>query len=210
MYKLGISVEKLFSACEEKVSKAISELNRSGISIYHYSTSRDNIFDRITRLTARKEVIAAQQFEKASFDIVTEKKEDILYILKYLSSNVFPFNYVVPGYSSNNYLDLLSEIRSIEEYSKKIDIYQFTRDVPAQDSKPECIYMKVDIPLDVSQFGINLDEETIENLGFTVFSLTDFVITDVNSRRNMEQSKDNSLNQRLLLKREAINRLTQE
>lgn len=210
MYRLGIPVEKLFSMCEERVSLAISKLNRSGISINHYSTSRDNIFDRITRLTAKKEVIAAQQFEKASFDIVTERKEEILPVLKYLISNVFPFNYVVPGYSSNNYIDLLSELKSDEEYSKKIDVYQFTREIPTTDSRFRCVYMKVDIPLDVSLFGFNLDEETIENLGFTVFSLTEFIITDVNSRQKAEEGRENSLNQRLLLKREAIRRLTQE
>lgn len=210
MYRLGIPVERLFSMCEERVSLAVSKLNSSGISIYHYSTSRDNIFDRITRLTAKKEVIAAQQFEKASFDIVTERKEEILPVLKYLISNVFPFNYVVPGYSSSNYIDLLSELRSDEEYSKKIDVYQFTREIPKTDSRFGCVYMKVDIPLDVSLFGFNLDEETIENLGFTVFSLTEFIITDVNSRQRAEEGRENSLNQRLLLKREAITRLTQE
>ncbi|MCX7959724.1 MAG: TIGR04552 family protein, partial [Deltaproteobacteria bacterium] len=178
MYRTSISIENLFSACEEKVSKAISELNRSGVSIYHYSTCRENIFDRITKLTARKEIIAAQMFEKASFNIVTEKKEDVISVLKYLITNVFPFNYVVPGYSSSNYIDLLTELKSSEEYSKKTDLYQFSKETPSSDSYADRVYMRADIPLDINTLGIQIDDETAENLGYTIFSLTDFVITD--------------------------------
>jgi len=210
MYRTSISIERLFSACEEKVSRAISNLNRSGIPIYHYSTSRDNIFDRITRLTARKEIIAAQLFEKASFKIITEKKEDILFVLKHLCSNVFPFNYVVPGHSSNNYFDLLTALKSTDEFSKKIDIYQFTKDIPTSDSMPDHIYLRVDIPLDLNLLGINIDDDTSERLGYTIFSLTDFIITDIESHRRYEQSQNNSLNQKLIMKRDAISRLTRE
>ncbi len=210
MYRTSISIENLFSACEEKVSKAISELNRSGISIYHYSTCRENIFDRITKLTARKEIIAAQMFEKASFNIVTEKKEEVLSVLRYLITNVFPFNYVVPGYSSSNYIDLINELKSSDEYSKKIDIYQFTKEAPMANSASDRVYMRADIPLDINSLGISIDDETAENLGYTIFSLTDFVITDIESQRKTEHSQNNQQNQKLLLKREAIARITKE
>ncbi|MCX7944984.1 MAG: TIGR04552 family protein [Deltaproteobacteria bacterium] len=210
MYRSSISIEDLFSACEAKVSKAISELNRSGISIYHYSTCRENIFDRITKLIARKEIIAAQMFEKASFNIITEKKEDVLFVLRYLITNVFPFNYVVPGYSSSNYIDLVNILKSSDEYTKKIDRYQFTKESSNINSFADRVYMKVDIPLDINSLGIKIDEETAENLGFTIFSLTEFTITDVESHRKTEQSYINQQNQRLLLKREAIARITKE
>ncbi len=210
MYRTSISIESLFSACEEKVSRSISELNRSGTPIYHYSTFRENIFDRITKLTARKEIIAAQMFEKASFTIVTEKKEDVIYVLRHLISDVFPFNYVVPGYSNSNYIDLISELKNSEEYSKKYDIYQFVRDTKQSDPQSDRIYIRVDIPLDINALGINIDEETAENLGYTIFSLTDFIITDIESQRKIERSQNNQQNQRLLLKREAIARITKE
>lgn len=210
MYRTSISIERLFSACEEKVSKAISELNRSGVSIFHYSTSRDNIFDRITKLTARKEIIAAQMFEKASFNIVTEKKEDVITILRYLVNHVFPFNYVVPGYTSHNYIDLLSALKGADQYSQKIDIYQFARDIPQSNSQIDRIYIKVDIPLDIRTLGIDIDDETAEKLGFTIFALTEFTITDIASYKKMEESSQNQQNQRLLLKREAISRITKE
>lgn len=210
MYRTSISVEKLFSACEEKVSNAISEINRSGILIYHYSTCRENIFDRITKLTARKEIIAAQMFEKASFNIVTERKSDILYVLKYLITNVFPFNYVVPGYSSANYIDLISEIKNSDEFSKKSEIYQFIKETPKAESQFDRIYLRADIPLDINSLGITLDDETAEKLGYTIFSLTDFIITDVESQRKSEHSQNNHQNQRLLLKREAIERILKE
>jgi uncharacterized protein (TIGR04552 family) len=210
MYRTSISIERLFSACEEKVSRGISELNRNGIPIYHYSTSRDNIFDRITRLTARKEIIAAQLFEKASFNIITERKEDVLFVLKHLVTNVFPFNYVVPGNSSHNYIDLLNLLKSTDEYSRKIEIYQFVREIPQSDTLPDHIYMRVDIPIDLKTLGIDVDDETAEKLGYTIFALTDFVITDVESHRRYEQSPNNSLNQKLILKKDAIARLTKE
>ncbi len=210
MYHTSLSVEGLFSACEEKVSKAISELSRSGVSIYHYSTCRENIFDRITKLTARKEIIAAQIFEKASFNIVTEKKEDVLYVLKCLITNVFPFNYVVPGYSSANYIDLISEIKGTDEFSKRSEVYQFTQEPIKGESQFDRIYLRADIPLDINSLGISIDEETAERLGYTIFSLTDFVITDIESQRKTEHSQDNQQNQRLLLKKEAIERITKE
>lgn len=210
MYRTSISIENLFSACEGKVSKAISELNRSGVSIYHFSTCRENIFDRITKLIAKKEIIAAQMFEKASFTIVTERKEEVIAVLKYLITNVFPFNYVVPGYSSNNYIDLINELKASDEYSKKIDIYQFARETPITESPKDRIYMRVDIPLDITSLGINIDDEIAENLGYTIFSLTDFVITDVESQRKTEHSQNNQQNQKLLLKREAIARINKE
>ena len=105
-HQIPLAEADLLELAAQKIDKAGRDIRAAGlpiVSFYGNKKARNSI---ITKLLAKTDNIAATVFDKLRYRIVTEKPEDILPTLVWLSRNLFPFNYVIPSESHNNLMSL--------------------------------------------------------------------------------------------------------
>ena len=115
-HQIPLAEADLLELAAQKIDKAGRALKKSGLPIVSFYGSRKARNSIITKLLAKSDNIAATVFDKLRYRIVTDRPQDILATLVWLSHNLFPFNYVIPDESHNNLI-------SMEEMSKK-SVYQ--------------------------------------------------------------------------------------
>ncbi|MFA6033685.1 MAG: TIGR04552 family protein [Myxococcota bacterium] len=214
LYITPVSYRQIFGAVEEKVGREVVAMQREGYPIHSFTGTRKTMHNQVTRLLAAREVIAARVYDKVSFQIVTERVEDILPVLLHLARRVFPFNYVVPGAGSNSLIDLAAIVRSVPGLKGDMDLLQSVeaRAGAAADASqgptPKAVDFVVDMPLRVDELGIQTGTETQERLGRIVFALVEFQLQDLATFRLNETSDAGRSAQRRRMKARAWDRLT--
>lgn len=212
LFMTPVSDRQIFAAVEEKVGREVVAMQKAGYPIYHFSGSRRTLHGQVTRLLAEREVIAARVHDKASFQIVTEKRDDILPVLWHLTRTVFPFNYVVPGTSCNAIIDFLELVKKAPRFSSGLDALQFPaaaaacthdHDVP----HPKAIDFVVDLPLRLPEMNVKVGDELQERLGRVVFALVEFQLQDLATFKENESGGSSIAAQRKALKKKAWERL---
>ena len=101
-------------------------------------------------------------------------------VLRYLSGQLFPFNYVVPGQSENSLLPV-----------RKREAGKAKRDNPFSEATYRALHFVVDLPVridDVLPPGPPVDGE---DLGRIVFSMVEFQVMDEESALRNEQGRAN-------------------
>jgi len=101
---LAVSEAELAELATRKVLGIADEMQRKGIPVAEFADSIKTRESVITKLVAKKETVAAQIYDKTRFRVITRTREDILPVLYYLTSRLFPFNFVVPGQTENTLL----------------------------------------------------------------------------------------------------------
>ncbi len=76
----------------------------AGFPITEFIGGRKNKDSLYTKLLSKTDTTAAAIYDKLRFRIVCRTVDDLLPVLLYLSERLFPFNYVVPGESTNTIL----------------------------------------------------------------------------------------------------------
>lgn len=104
-FRTAISEAQLFDLAEERLLLAAREMQDSGLPIVALYGSRKSRSSVITKLIAKRENLAATVFDKLRYRIIVETPDDLLPTLQYLTQNILPFNYIIPGQSHNNLLD---------------------------------------------------------------------------------------------------------
>jgi uncharacterized protein (TIGR04552 family) len=108
---LPISDQDVFHLVEQKVYRVIGGMLARGLPILEFVGGRKNKDSLYSKLLSKRETHAAQIYDKLRFRIVVRSAEDIFPVLGYLTRHLFPFNYVVPGESTNTMFDLSSYVR---------------------------------------------------------------------------------------------------
>ena len=108
LFMLPVSDQEIFHLVEEKVYRVIGGMLARGFPILEFIGGRKNKDSLYTKLLSKREVLAAQIYDKVRFRIVTRTPDDIFPTLNYLMRHVFPFNYVIPGQSTNTLLHFRS------------------------------------------------------------------------------------------------------
>lgn len=103
---LPVSDQDVFHLVEQKVYRVIGSMLAAGLPILEFIGGRKNRDSLYSKLLSKKETHAAQIYDKLRFRIVTRTPEDIFPVLGYLTRHLFPFNYVVPGQTTNTMFDL--------------------------------------------------------------------------------------------------------
>jgi uncharacterized protein (TIGR04552 family) len=114
-HQTPLSEAELLDLAERRIVAAADQMRREGFPLVAFYGSRKTRNSTITKLIAKKENTAATIFDKLRFRIVTEKKEHVLPAINWLTENLFPFNYLIPGESHNNLVQL-SEVLARPEY----------------------------------------------------------------------------------------------
>ena len=104
-YQISIAEADLLDMMAKKIDAAGKKLKQSGLPVLSFYGSRKARNSIITKLLAKQENVAATVFDKLRYRIVTEKPEDVLSTVIWLSHHLFPFNYVIPRQSHNNLME---------------------------------------------------------------------------------------------------------
>jgi uncharacterized protein (TIGR04552 family) len=181
LLKMSVSDEIIFREIELKVMQVVEQLRQAGAPLTEWEWSRKPFDSQITKLLAKRSTLAANIYDKLRFRLIVPTPEDLVPMLATLTRQLIPFNYIVPGESLNQLVDLDELIRAhaeaanggaqpgkraptalpLNEFSgPEYRIVNFVADLPLRVDR---ILPKAEIPADLTH---------------VVFVLTEFQIAD--------------------------------
>ncbi len=173
LLKVSVSDEIIFREIELKVLQVVEQLRAAGAPLTEFEWSRKPRDSQITKLLAKRSTLAANIYDKLRFRLIVPHYHDLVPMLATLTRQLIPFNYVVPGESVNQLLDL-TQITAIDsanghspaalpfnEFSgPEYKIINFVADLPL---RLERLIPRAEIPPELSH---------------VVFVLTEFQVAD--------------------------------
>lgn len=105
-FRTPLSEEQLIAIAHRRILGQVRGLQEKGLSLSAFYGSRKSRSSLITKLIAKREAVAATVFDKLRFRVVVPHRRDLVPTLAVFTRELFPFNYVIPGQSHNNLLDL--------------------------------------------------------------------------------------------------------
>ncbi len=188
-HRTPISEAELLGLAHRRILSAARQMRNDGVPVVSFSGNRKSRSSIITKLLAKKENVAARVFDKLRYRCIVEKREHLAITLAWITRNLFPFNYVLPGQSHNNLLDPDSLLEGLDERTR--DRLRIRRDDPTLEtsSKNEfsgasyrVINFIMDFPVPLPESRHRFDIE----LGHTVFVNVEFQVVDEETARNNE------------------------
>ena len=182
LYQLPVPTQELFYRVERRVFAAIDEMRMSGIRIVQFEGSRKTNSSILTKLLCRSDSLAAEVHDRIRFRIITEDLSNLFEALVYLTRHLFPFNYVLPGESRNDLLDLDATLSADPYLSSLASQLQPTPQLdgatnPYSSKGFRMINFVVDLPVQVDDLIHHLPSHS-DRLGNTVFLLIEFQLVD--------------------------------
>ena len=111
-HQIPLAESTLLEEAQRKIIAASRKLLASELGVQAFYGSRKARNSVITKLLAKRENIAATIFDKLRFRIITEDQSAIFPALVWLTQNLTPFNYAIPGQSHNNLMSLRQMVTS--------------------------------------------------------------------------------------------------
>jgi uncharacterized protein (TIGR04552 family) len=103
---LSVSDDAIFREIELKVVRVVEGLRAAGSAVAEFEWSRKPRDSQITKLLAKRSTLAANIYDKLRFRLIVATHDDLVPTLATLTRQLVPFNYVVPGESVNQLIDL--------------------------------------------------------------------------------------------------------
>jgi uncharacterized protein (TIGR04552 family) len=191
---LPISDQDVFHLVEQKVYRVIGSMLARGLPILEFIGGRKNKDSLYTKLLSKRETIAAQIFDKLRFRIVTRTRDDIWPTLDYLMRRVFPFNYVIPGQSTNTMFDFKGYCEEYPALAAHLPRLQLSADLErgglsenrfSADSY-RVVHFVVDMPVRLPKVMLEQVPPAGYSLGPVIFVQAEFQIID----RETEQANE--------------------
>ncbi len=173
LLKVSVSDEIIFREIELKVLQVVEQLRAAGAPLLEFEWSRKPRDSQITKLLAKKSTLAASIYDKLRFRLIVPQYADILPMLATLARQLIPFNYIVPGESVNQLIDLKTVLAADEVNGRE------PAEVPFNEfSGPEyrIINFVADLPLRLERLVPK--HEMPPELSHVVFVLTEFQVCD--------------------------------
>jgi uncharacterized protein (TIGR04552 family) len=194
-FQTPLSEARVLDLAERRIVAAADRMRGEGFPIVAFYGSRKTRNSIITKLLAKKENTAATIFDKLRFRIVTEEPHHILPAVSWLTHNLFPFNYVIPGQSYNNLVSLSKHLSQPvyggvrEALQGQLDA---SDDLPADDNPfSGGTYRMINFIVD---FPVRVDGEAPIRygamLGRTVFALVEFQVIDRETAKRNEEGEN--------------------
>ena len=105
-FQIPLSEAEIMDRAERSILQGADRMRSQGFPLVAFYGSRKTRNSIITKLLAKKENTAATIFDKLRFRIVTEKVEHVIPAIVWLTQNLFPFYYGIPGQIHNNLVQL--------------------------------------------------------------------------------------------------------
>jgi hypothetical protein len=171
LLKISVSDEVIFREIELKVMQVVEQLRAAGAPIAEFEWSRKPLDSQITKLLAKRATLAASIYDKLRFRLIVPHDSDLVPMLVTLVRSLVPFNYIVPGESVNQLIDLRQTLAASNRSSSSM--------LPFNEfSGPEyrIVNFVADLPLRVERMLPRA--EIPPDLCHVVFALTEFQICD--------------------------------
>ena len=193
-HQTPLSEADLMDLAEREIKAAAQRMRDAGFPLVAFYGSRKARNSIITKLLAKRENIAATIFDKLRFRIVTHDRSQILPAIAWLTREVFPFNYVIPGQSHNNLVRLRDMIQAPAytrlgplvtngiESDEGSDLNP--EDNPFSGNSYRVINFIVDFPVRIDHL---VDIRYGALLGRTVFVMVEFQVIDRDTARANEE-----------------------
>jgi uncharacterized protein (TIGR04552 family) len=184
MIPLSVSDELINRQVELKVLEVVEQLRAAGAPISEFEWSRKSRDSVITKLIAKRSTLAANIYDKLRFRIIVPNHADLVPVMALLMRQLFPFNYVVPGESVNQLVDLgtlldsTPHLRAVSEQLQR-DAQGNRRPLPLNEfSGPEyrIINFVADLPLRLARLVPAGD--VAQGISHVIFVLTEFQLAD--------------------------------
>ena len=183
LLKMSVSDEIIFREIELKVMHVVEQLRAAGAPIAEFEWSRKPRDSQITKLLAKRSTLAASIYDKLRFRLIVPHYEDLVPMIATLTRQLIPFNYVVPGESVNQLVDIHDMLRIFEEQQAGAAGAGTAPRVKTvgpfnEFSGPEyrIVNFIADLPLRIDR--LLSKNELQHNGGHVVFVLTEFQIAD--------------------------------
>jgi uncharacterized protein (TIGR04552 family) len=187
LLKMSVSDEIIFREIELKVMQVVEQLRAAGAPLAEWEWSRKPLDSQITKLLAKRSTLAANIYDKLRFRLIVPNPEDLVPMLVTLTRQLIPFNYVVPGESLNQLVDLAALVRELEARNGDSTKNRIPPKAPFNEfSGPEyrIINFVADLPLRIERLLPRT--ETTPDMGHVVFVLTEFQIADKETAKRNE------------------------
>lgn len=196
LFRLPVSDRDLFHLVEEKVYRVVGTMLSEGFPITEFIGGRKNLDSTYTKLLSKPQATAAALFDKLRFRIVTRTRDHLLPVLLYLTEQLFPFTYIVPGESANTIFhyrsyceknDYLKQLLSSSQEPVDDALTPNANRFSAQTYRT--IQFVADIPVRVPQHLMELAPTGSENLGPVVYMLCEFQLLDAETESSNESGE---------------------
>lgn len=199
--RLAVSADQIFQHVEDKVLRTVEEMKSAGCQIVEFEWSRKEEDSLITKLLAKRDNLAAHVYDKLRFRMITRTEEEIVFVLRELLHRLVPFNYVIPGESQNDIVDLQAFIER-DPYLRAhlpdlLDLSNLTPDkrtpLVNEFSGPSyrVVNFVADLPVRMDKhLGLSSEDPLFADTGSVVFVLTEFQIVDVRTAQANEQGEN--------------------
>ncbi|MGD8863265.1 MAG: TIGR04552 family protein [Myxococcales bacterium] len=198
LFTLPISDQEIFHLVEEKVYRVIGGMLSHGFPILEFVGGRKNKDSLYTKLLSKPETIAANIYDKLRFRIVTRSPDDIYPVINYMLRHIFPFNYVIPGQSTNTLFHFRSYCEQHHRLREIFEDLQLSPDLEDDLTRMEnrfsaesykVVHFVVDMPVRLPMEMTARAQSGGHNLGSVVFVQTEFQIIDRGSEQHNEQGE---------------------
>ncbi len=187
LFVLPTSDEEVFHLVEQKVYRVMGQALSKGFPIVEFIGGRKKKDSVYTKLLSKPDVSAAQVYDKVRFRIVTRSPHDVFPILNFLQRELFPFNFVIPGQSTNTlvrfheYCQEQTALRKhVPNLQLPLDLEDGLSSIDNRFTAPSyrVVHFVVDMPVRVPDRLLDKTPEGAQNLGRTVFVQTEFQVID--------------------------------
>ncbi len=202
-HRAPISEAELFDRAERSIIRHADELRRQGYPLLAFYGSRKTRTSVISKLLSKRESIAATIFDKLRFRIVVRDSTELMPTLAHLSRTLFPVNYVIPGESKNNLIQLSRAIQKEPHYQGLAKNLQRLTGSAQESLLPDnpfsglgyrVVNWIVDFPVRIDDVLGRTDLEHTWMLGRLVYVMVEFQLVDeATAEQNEVGENDHSL-----------------
>lgn len=174
LLKISVSDEIIFREIELKVMQVVEQLRAAGAPLTEWEWSRKPQDSQITKLLAKRSTLAANIYDKLRFRLIVPTPEDLVPMIGTLTRQLIPFNYVVPGESLNQLVDLQQIAQDRLESNGPRSLEQPFNEFSGPDYR--IINFVADLPLRIDRLLPR--SEIPPDTAHVVFVLTEFQVAD--------------------------------
>jgi uncharacterized protein (TIGR04552 family) len=214
LFMLPLSDQELFHMVEEKVYRVIGGMLAHGFPILEFVGGRKNKDSLYTKLLSKHDTIAAQVYDKLRFRIVTRSYDDIFPVVQYLTTHLFPFNYVIPGQSTNSMFAFKTYCKKKSHLAKLLPSLQSQQDdelTPNDNTfsanNYRVVHFVVDMPVRIPTKQLERAPSSAWQLAPVVFVICEFQVIDRETEAKNERGEASHAKYKERQKRAVMRRL---
>jgi uncharacterized protein (TIGR04552 family) len=185
--RLPVAAVEIFHRIETAVFDAVDGMKARGVQVAEFTASRKTADSILTKLLSRRDSLAAEVHDKLRFRVVTEDLGGLFGALVYMTTELFPFNYVIPGESRNDLIDFHATLGNDPHLRKLLPALQLPADAeeiggPSRENVFsgkgfKMINFVVDFPVRVDDLVARMPDYRADD-GVVVFELVEFQLVD--------------------------------